>query len=82
MTTAPPVMSRFIVDIASAGLMDRPPVSKVMPLPTSTTVGVRRPASAGRVVEADQPGRRGRGLADADDAAEALGGELLLVPDA
>ena len=47
MTTAPPVMSRFIVVIASAGLMDRPPVSNVMPLPTSTTVGVRRPARLG-----------------------------------
>ena len=37
MTTAPPVMSRFMLTIASAGLIDRPPVSKVMPLPTSTT---------------------------------------------
>ena len=37
-TTAPPVMSRFMLTIASPGLIDRPPVSKVMPLPTSTTV--------------------------------------------
>ena len=39
-TTAPPVMSRFMLTIASAGLIERPPVSKVMPLPTSTTCGV------------------------------------------
>ena len=39
MTTAPPLMSRFMVRMPSAGLMDRPPVSNVMPLPTSTTVG-------------------------------------------
>ena len=47
MTTPPPVMSRFMVVMPSAGLMDRPPVSKVMPLPTSTTCGVRRPDLAG-----------------------------------
>ena len=37
MTTAPPVMSRFMFTIDSPGLMDSPPVSKVMPLPTITT---------------------------------------------
>ena len=46
-TTAAPVMSRFMVVMPSAGLMDRPPVSKVMPLPTSTTVGVLRLALRG-----------------------------------
>ena len=65
-----------------AGLIERPPESKVMPLPTRTTVGVLRAGLGRRVVEADQAGRGGRGLADADDAAEALGGQLLLVPDA
>jgi hypothetical protein len=38
-TTPAPVMSRFIVIMASRVLMDSPPVSKVMPLPTSTTCG-------------------------------------------
>ncbi len=39
-STAPaPAMSVFIGIIASAGLIDRPPVSNVMPLPTSTTWG-------------------------------------------
>ena len=47
MTTPPPVMSRFMVVIESAGLMDRPPESKVMPLPTSTTRGVFDDAPGG-----------------------------------
>ncbi len=38
-TTAPPVMSRFIEPIEALGLIERPPVSKVMPLPTRTTSG-------------------------------------------
>ena len=75
-------MSRFMFIIASAGLIDSPPVSKVMPLPTSTTCGVRREARVGRVVELHQPGRVGRGLADAGEAAEAPGAQLLLVPHA
>ena len=65
-------MSRFMLTIASPGLIDRPPVSKVMPLPTSTTCGALRAPLGGRVVEPDQPRRGGRGLADAEDAAEAL----------
>jgi hypothetical protein len=40
-------MSRFMLTIASPGLIERPPVSKVIPLPTSATVGVRRPALGG-----------------------------------
>ena len=52
--------------------MDRPPVSKVMPLPTRTTRGRLASAPAGRVVEPDQPRRGGRGLADGEDAAEPL----------
>ncbi len=47
MTAPPPLMSRFIVSMPSLGLMSRPPLSKVMPLPTSTTVGVRRLAPGG-----------------------------------
>ena len=39
-TAPPPLMSRFIVSMLSLGLMSRPPLSKVMPLPTSTTVGI------------------------------------------
>ena len=46
-TTAPPVMSRFMVDMASPGLIDRPPLSKVMPLPTRTTRGALRAPRGG-----------------------------------
>mmetsp|Transcript_24391 Transcript_24391/g.68634 ORF Transcript_24391/g.68634 Transcript_24391/m.68634 type:complete len:218 (-) Transcript_24391:863-1516(-) len=38
-TCAAPPMSFFIVSIAAAGLMSRPPVSKQTPLPTSVTFG-------------------------------------------
>ena len=38
-TAAAPPMSHFISSIAAAGLSDRPPESKVMPLPTSATCG-------------------------------------------
>ena len=37
MTAAAPHMSNFISSIFSAGLMEMPPESKVMPLPTSAT---------------------------------------------
>ena len=36
-TLAAPPMSYFISSISAAGFMEMPPVSKVMPLPTSTT---------------------------------------------
>ena len=36
-TLAAPAMSYFISSISAAGLSEMPPVSKVMPLPTSTT---------------------------------------------
>ena len=40
-TAAAPLMSVFIVIIPSADLIDSPPESKVMPLPTSAMVGTR-----------------------------------------
>ena len=43
MIAAAPPMSDFIHSIAAAGLSDRPPESKVMPLPTSARCGVPRP---------------------------------------
>ncbi len=36
-TLAAPPMSNFISSMSAAGLMEMPPVSNVMPLPTSTT---------------------------------------------
>ena len=46
MTTAPPAMSVFMVFMPAVGLSDRPPESKVMPLPTSTTCRSRAPAGS------------------------------------
>jgi hypothetical protein len=37
---APPAMSYFIFSMPSAGLMEMPPVSKVMPFPTRPRTGV------------------------------------------
>ena len=44
-TAAPPAMSVFICFMPSAGLSDSPPLSNVMPLPTSTMCS-RAPAGA------------------------------------
>ena len=38
-TAAPPAMSSFIRSMPSAGLIEIPPVSKVMPFPTSPSTG-------------------------------------------
>ena len=38
-TAAPPPMSHFIISIPAAGFREMPPVSKVMPLPTSASRG-------------------------------------------
>ena len=46
-TIAEPDMSVFMPSMPSAGLTCRPPVSNVMPLPTSTTRGVDAVAPAG-----------------------------------
>ena len=46
-TTAAPVMSRFMVTMDAPGLIERPPLSKVMPLPTSTTCLALRAPLAG-----------------------------------
>ena len=72
-------MSRFIVTIDWPGLMESPPLSKVMPLPTSTTWRALRRALRRLVVDLHEPRRGGGTLADADDAAEPTLGELLLV---
>ncbi len=41
MTAPPAAMSVFIGTMASRGLSESPPESKVMPLPTRTTCGAR-----------------------------------------
>ena len=60
--------------------MSRPPVSKVMPLPTRTTRGVLAVAPVGRVVELHEARRGRRGRADGEQPAEPLGPQLALGP--
>ena len=43
-TAAPPAMSSFMRSMSAAGLMEMPPVSNVMPLPTSPSTGDARRA--------------------------------------
>ena len=45
-TVAPPPMSVFMLYMPSAGLMSRPPESKVIVLPTSATVFVTVPSGS------------------------------------
>ena len=66
---AAPPMSFFMISMALAGLMSRPPVSKQMPLPTSVTRG-RRGLAPGEI---DQPRRAVAGPADGMDHREVLG---------
>ena len=72
-TAAAPPMSIFMVIMPSPVLSDRPPESKVMPLPTRASV----PLGVGRLVgELDEPGLLDRALVDAEQAAEAALGDL------
>ena len=75
-TAAPPAMSVFICTMPSGGLSDSPPLSNVMPLPTSTMCSCAPagayPSSISRGGEADPVHR--------DEAAEPLRGELIGVP--
>ena len=62
---AAPAMSYFILSMSSAGLMEMPPVSKVMPLPTRPRTGAFGGWCCGRLVaEDDEGGRFGRALRD------------------
>ena len=79
-------MSVFIVIIPLAVLIDSPPESNVMPLPTSATseccrrrrlgIGVRR-----LVGEVDEPRRLDRASSDPEQPTEARGDDRLLVED-
>ncbi len=57
MVAAPP-MSFFIFSMPSAGLMEIPPVSKLMPLPTSVSSGA--PSGSGTVRLVPQHDQRRR----------------------
>ena len=78
MTAAAPPMSEVMWCMLAAGLIEMPPVSNVMPLPTSATFLAFLPLRPA-VNEPDQTGRARRTLADADHPAVAVLGERLLV---
>ncbi len=76
--TAPaPPMSHFIASIPSAGLIEMPPVSKVMPLPTRTT-GVAPALPPFQRIASSRDGRT-EPCADSEQGAHAELAHLLLV---
>ena len=54
---AAPAMSYFILSMSSAGLMEMPPVSKVMPLPTRPSMGTGGLEASSRLVAHDDQRR-------------------------
>ena len=77
-TAAAPDMSIFISCMPAEGLIEMPPVSKVTPLPTRPSVS---PRAAAGVAQDDQPRRLLAALADGDQAAHLLRGDLLAAED-
>ena len=71
-------MSVFISFMPSVGLSDSPPLSNVMPLPTSTTCCV--PLFRLVIAEFDQARRADRPRPDRDQAAEPVRGQLVFLP--
>ena len=67
-------MSDFIVSMALAGFSERPPESKVRPLPTRQIVGT--PVCRLAVLHHDEARIVGRALADCQDTAEAALSQL------
>ena len=77
-TAAAPAMSLFMCSMFAAGLIEMPPLSNVMPLPTSA-IFFRAPGPP--VAQAEQPRLADRAAADGQDAAVAAGGQRVLVED-
>ncbi len=80
MTAAPPAMSSFIRSMPSAGLIEMPPVSKVMPLPTSPSTGADAGAR-GRMAQHEHARRLGAAAGDAEQQAHPEPRNLFLVQD-
>ena len=80
MTAAPPAMSSFIRSMPSAGLIEMPPVSKVMPLPTRPSTGPTGGAWR-RVAQHEHPRRLGAAAGDAEQQAHLEPRNLVLVQD-
>ena len=77
-TAAPPAMSSFIRSMPSAGLIEMPPVSNVMPLPTSPRTGDSRRARR-LVLHHDHARRFDAAARDAEQQAHAEPLDRLLV---
>ena len=79
-TAAPPAMSSFIRSMPSAGLIEMPPVSKVMPLPTSPRTGAAgAPGGSWRMHEHAR--RLGAAARDAEQQAHLQARDLVFVED-
>ena len=79
-TAAPPAMSSFIRSMPSAGLIEMPPVSNVMPLPTSPSTGSG--GRAGRIVSKHhQPRRLAAAARDAEQQAHPELRDAIFVED-
>ena len=76
-TAAAPLMSDVMWSMFAAGLIEMPPVSNVMPLPTSATVARGRGAAG--PAQPDQPRLARRALPDPEHAAVAALGQRGLV---
>ena len=80
MTAAPPAMSSFIRSMPSAGLIEMPPVSKVMPLPTRPRTGAAG-CARGLVAQDDDPRRLDAAARHAQQQSHPEAGDLVLVED-
>ena len=80
MTAAPPAMSSFIRSMPSAGLMEMPPVSNVMPLPTSPRTG-EAGAPGGLWRHDDHARRFGAAAGNTEQQAHAQPFDLVFVED-
>ena len=77
-TAAPPAMSSFIRSMSAAGLIEMPPVSNVMPLPTSPSTGDAA-APAGLVPYRHEARRVGAAAPDTQKHAHAEPLELVVI---
>ena len=80
MTAAPPAMSSFMRSMPSAGLIEMPPVSNVMPLPTRPSTG-RAGAPGGVVPHDEHPRRLGAAAGDAEQEAHLQADDVVFVQD-
>ena len=78
-TVAAPHMSNFISSMRAGSLSEMPPVSKVTPLPTSTTG--RAAATRAAVLEHDEARRLGAAAGDRQQAAHLQAADRRLIED-